>query len=166
MALTGTGYETFVVKALDYDTGGFPQSWAKLMATRHALSKYPDCGYVWMLDQNALIVDPKKSLEELVLDGKTLGDMLLRGVAVVPKSIIKTFSHVRGEDMGFIISQDREGLVTDSMIIKNGDWAKFFLEKWLNPLYRTYNFEKAERHALVSTQRRLRLPIPPLTNWE
>ncbi|KMU88884.1 alpha-1,2-galactosyltransferase [Coccidioides immitis H538.4] len=30
----------------------------------------------------------------------------------------------------------------------SGEWAKFFLDAWFDPLYRRYNFAKAETHAL------------------
>ncbi|EMT62506.1 Putative alpha-1,2-galactosyltransferase C8D2.17 [Fusarium odoratissimum] len=69
-------------------------------------------------------------------------------VIVPPDSIIKTFSHLKGEDAGLVISQDEAGLVTNSYILKNGEWAKFFIETWMDPLYQSYNFQKAERHAL------------------
>ncbi|PHH90279.1 hypothetical protein CDD83_4080 [Cordyceps sp. RAO-2017] len=143
------GYEAMVVKAYDYDTRGAPQSWAKVMALRHALSKYPDCKFIWYLDQNAYIMDPTKSLEELVLEPKTLESLMIKDYPVVPPdSIIKTFSHLRGQDVDFIVSQDKESLVHTSVIVRNGEWAKFFVETWFDPLYRSYNFQKAERHAL------------------
>jgi mannan polymerase II complex MNN11 subunit len=34
------------------------------------------------------------------------------------------------------------------MLLRSGDWAKFFLDAWFDPLYRSYNFQKAEAHAL------------------
>jgi hypothetical protein len=69
---------------------------------------------------------------------------------VPPDSIIKTFSHLKGEDVDFVLTQDKDGLSAGSFVIRNGDWAKFFLETWFDPIYRSYNFQKAETHALVS----------------
>ena len=122
------------------------------MAMRHALSKYPDCGHMWFLDEKALILDPKPSLEDHVLGKNKLAELMLPPKPIVPESIIETFEHLQTEDAALLISQDESGLATDSMIIKNGEWTKFFLEQWLDPLYRSYNFEKAERHALVRVQ--------------
>lgn len=140
-----------VVKIDDYNTGESPKSWAKIMAMRHALSKYPDATYVWFLDQNAYIMQLDKTLEEQVMKPATLEGLMIRDWSVVPPdSIIKTFSHLKGEDVNLVISQDEVGLVTNSYVLKNGDWAKFFIETWMDPLYQSYNFEKAERHALVS----------------
>ncbi|KAI1033300.1 hypothetical protein LB503_008670 [Fusarium chuoi] len=143
------GYETMVVRASDYDTGKFPRSWAKIIAMRHALSKYPDATYVWFLDQNAYIMELDKKVEEQVVNPAKLESLMIKDWSIVPPdSIIKTFSHLKGEDAGLVISQDETGLVTNSYILKNGEWAKFFVETWMDPLYQSYNFQKAERHAL------------------
>ncbi len=77
---------------------------------------------------------------------------MLKDVPVVPPdSVIKTFSHLRSDHVDLVMTQDDQGLGEGSMIIRQGDWAKFFLDSWFDPLYRTYNFQKAEVHALVST---------------
>ncbi|OAA69622.1 Galactosyl transferase [Cordyceps fumosorosea ARSEF 2679] len=143
------GYKTVITEGSQYDTAGAPTTWTKLMATHHALAKFPDCKFVWYLDQDAYIMNPSQSLEDLVLQPKQLESLMIRGQPVVPPdSIIKTFSHLRGEHIDVILSQDKSGLVHNNIIIRNGAWAKFFLETWLDPLYRSYNFQKAERHAL------------------
>ncbi|KAF4451400.1 hypothetical protein F53441_5666 [Fusarium austroafricanum] len=143
------GYEAMIVEMTDYDTGKSPRSWAKIMAMRHALSKYPEATYVWFLDQNAYIMELDKTLEEHVMNPARLESLMIRNWSIVPPdSIIKTFSHLKGEDTGLVISQDEAGLVTNSYVLKNGDWAKFFVETWMDPLYQSYNFQKAERHAL------------------
>ncbi|OAA44255.1 alpha-1,2-galactosyltransferase-like protein [Metarhizium rileyi] len=143
------GYQAMVVNALDYDTQGAPRSWAKIFAMRHALSKYPDCKFIWYLDQDAYIMDPTKSLDDQVTSPRKLESLMIKDYPVVPPdSIIKTFSHLRGENIDFIVTQDKEGLVHKSVVIRNGEFAKFFIETWFDPLYRSYNFQKAERHAL------------------
>lgn len=143
-----------IVNAYDYDTHGAPQSWAKVMAMRHALSKFPECKFVWYLDQDAYIMDPSKSLEEQVAGPRKLESLMIKDHPVIPPdSIIKTFAHLKGQDTHFVVSQDKEGLIHRSVIVRNGEWAKFFLETWLDPLYRSYNFQKAEGHGLVSSLR-------------
>jgi mannan polymerase II complex MNN11 subunit len=143
------GYEAFVVRAEDYDTKKAPASWANVLAMRHAITKFPDCTYLWFLDEHAFIMDPEQSLEQQVVSPRTLESLMIRDYPVVPPdSIIKTFSHLRGEDADLIISQDKEGLNSGSFVLRNGDWAKFFTETWFDPKYRSYNFEKAQRHAL------------------
>ena len=144
------GYGTLIAKASDYELGGAPFSWAKVVAMRHAITKYPDCKYIWYLDQHALIMNPRSKVEEHVMGTQKLEEMMLKDHPVVPPdSIIKTFSHVRARDIEFVATQDKDGLATSSIVVKNGEWAKFFLDTWFDPMYRSYNFQKAETHALV-----------------
>lgn len=122
-----------------------------LMAMRHALAKYPDCKYIWFLDQDAYIMEQRQSIDEVVMASSKLESLMIKDQPVVPPdSIIKTYGHLRGNDIDVVVAQDRTGLVHNNLIIRNGEWAKFFLETWMDPLYRSYNFQKAERHALVS----------------
>lgn len=105
---------------------------------------------MWYLDQNAFIMNPNLKVEDYVMSASKLEANMLKDLPVVPPdSIIKTFSHIKGSDVEFVISQDKEGLASSSFVIKNGEWAEFFLDTWFDPLYRSYNFQKAETHALV-----------------
>ncbi|KAI1388875.1 glycosyltransferase family 34 protein [Hypoxylon trugodes] len=143
------GYGTLLVKASDYDLNGSPTSWAKVVAMRHAITKYPDCKYLWYLEQDAFIMNPSLKVEDYVMGTSKLESAMLKDLPVVPPdSIIKTFSHLKSDDVEFVLTQDKEGLATGSFVIKNGEWAKFFLDTWFDPLYRSYNFQKAETHAL------------------
>ncbi|KAH6621389.1 galactosyl transferase GMA12/MNN10 family-domain-containing protein [Chaetomium sp. MPI-SDFR-AT-0129] len=143
------GYQTFLAKITDYDLEGSPFSWTMVVAMRDALTKFPDCHYVWFLDASSLIMNPKLKIEEHVMPSARLEELMRKDLPVVPPdSIIKTFSHLRGQDVDLVISQDKEGLSTSSFLVRNGEWARFFLETWFGPLYRSYNFQKAEVHAL------------------
>jgi len=78
-----------------------------------------------------------------------LDELMKKDFPVVPPdSIIKTFSHLKGQDVDLVLTQDKDGLSAGSFIVRNGEWARFFLETWFGPLYRSYNFQKAETHAL------------------
>ncbi|KAI5304865.1 hypothetical protein KEM56_005791 [Ascosphaera pollenicola] len=67
---------------------------------------------------------------------------------VPPDSVIRTFSHLSAKDVDLVLTQDKENLCPGSFFIRNTEWAKFFLDAWFDPLYRSYNFAKAETHAL------------------
>ena len=109
-------------------------------------------------------MDPKKSLDDIVMQSSKLESMMLRGKPVVPPdSIIRTFDHLRADDIDLVLSQDKSGLVHNNIILRNGEWAKFLLETWLDPLYRSYNFQKAERHALVRSGRCILSSVYSLT---
>lgn len=139
-----------LVSAGGYDIGSDPMSWTKVTATRHALAEFPDAKYIWYLDQHSLIMDPELDIVDHIMSSKNLEKNMIKDLPVVPPdSIIKTFSHLKGDDIDFVVTQDKEGLSAGSFVLRNGDWAEFFLDTWFDPLYRSYNFQKAETHALV-----------------
>ncbi|KAK4039122.1 galactosyl transferase GMA12/MNN10 family-domain-containing protein [Parachaetomium inaequale] len=143
------GYQTLLAKVGDYDLAGAPGSWTTVVAMRDALTKFPDCHYVWHLDASGFVMNPKLKIEEHIMKAAKLDELMKKDVPVVPPdSIIKTFSHLKGQDVDLVLTQDKEGLSAGSLIVRNGEWARFFLETWFGPLYRSYNFQKAEAHAL------------------
>jgi len=78
-----------------------------------------------------------------------LESLMITDVPIVPPdSVIKTFAGLDADRVDIIITQDKEGLSEKSFILRRGEWAKYFLDAWYDPLYRTYNFQRAERHAL------------------
>jgi hypothetical protein len=96
-------------------------------------------------------MNPDLTIEEHIMKPARLEKLMIKDHPVVPPdSIIKTFTHLKGRDVDFVLTQDKEGLSTGSFILRNGEWARFFLETWYDPIYRSYNFQKAETHALVS----------------
>jgi mannan polymerase II complex MNN11 subunit len=130
---------------------GAPASWAKVVAMRHAMTKFPDCRYLWYLDQNSLIMNPKLSIDKHLMNEDLLEKLMIKDHPVVPPdSIIKTFSHLRGDEVDFVLTQDNDGLSVSSFVVRNGQWGRYLLETWLDPIYRSYNFQKADTHALVS----------------
>ena len=144
------GYETFFPSTDDYDLmPNVPPSWATVPALRHALAKYPDTHWIFYLTSTALIMNTREPLSDKVLTPSKLESLMITDKPVVPPdSVIKTFAHLKGERVDFVLSQDHDGLAGGSLLIRNTDWAKFFLDAWFDPLYRSYNFQKAEGHAL------------------
>ncbi len=96
-------------------------------------------------------MNPDLTVEGDVMNAKKLESMMIKDQPIVPPdSVIKTFPHLEGKNIDLVLTQDKEGLAQGSFIIRRGDWSKFFLDTWFDPLYRSYNFQKADTHALVS----------------
>lgn len=151
MKLTWIGYATFFPKVKDYDLGGSPASWARVPAARHTMTNFPFSTYIWFLDQNSLIMNPDLTIEDHIMDKKRIESLMIKDQPIVPPdSVIKTWPHLKGENVELVLTQDKEGLAQGSFIVKRGDWSKFFLDTWFDPLYRSYNFQRADTHALVS----------------
>jgi mannan polymerase II complex MNN11 subunit len=116
---------------------------------RHAMTLYPQATFFFYLDPHTLIMNPTLSVEAHVVGKSRLESLMITDVPIVPPdSVIKTFAGVKGDMIDMVLTQDRDGLSERSFILRRGDWAKFLLDSWFDPLYRTYNFQKAERHAL------------------
>jgi hypothetical protein len=146
---SNSAYATFFPNTTDYPLGDNPTSWSLVPAMRHAMALYPHTPYIFYLTSTALIMNPSLSIEEHIMEPRRLESLMLVDKPVVPPdSVIKTFSHLKGDRIDFVLSQDNEGLAGGSMVIRAGEWAKFFLDSWFDPLYRSYNFQKAEAHAL------------------
>jgi mannan polymerase II complex MNN11 subunit len=136
----------------DYDdaVGESPKSWAVAPAVRHAMAQHPHAAYFFNLSPHSLIMNPTKSLKSHLLDKGRLEELMMKDVPVVPPdSIIKTFAHQKEKDVDLIITQDKEDLNPGSFILRSGEFARFFLDVWFDPLFRNYNFAKAETHGLV-----------------
>lgn len=126
-------------------------SWTRVVAMRHALSKFPDASYIWFLGQDSLIMDPKVSIHGDIMGHSNLEESMIRNQPVaLPDSVIKTSAKLAPDQVELVMTQDKGGMTPESLIMKNGEWAEFFLDVWYDPLYRSYNFKKAELHALVS----------------
>jgi hypothetical protein len=144
------GYATFFPNTTDYDLmSSTPASWSTIPALRHAMTLHPGTPWLWYLTSTALIMSPHQDLYTSIFEPRKLESVMITDQPVVPPdSVIKTFKHLRGERVDFILTQDKEGLAGGSMLVRSGEWAKFFLDAWFDPLYRSYNFQKAEGHAL------------------
>ncbi|KAJ5908811.1 hypothetical protein N7495_001493 [Penicillium taxi] len=145
------GYTNFFASTSDYEEaiGDAQRSWATVPAVRNAMATYPRAKYFFHLSPHALIMDPTKSLESHLLDKSRIETLMLKDYPVVPPdSIIKTFPYLKEKDIDLITTQDIEDLTPGSFVLRNGDFARFFLDIWFDPLFRSYNFAKAEVHGL------------------
>ena len=143
------GYATFFANVTDYDLAGAPPSWSKIPALRHAMTLYPLSTYFFYLTPLALIMNPSLSIESHIMNPARLESLMQPNQPVVPpESVIKTFSNLQASNIDLVLTQDREGLSQGSFVVRRGEWAKYFLDAWFDPLYRSYNFQKAEGHAL------------------
>lgn len=118
---------------------------------RHAMTQFPDATYLWYVDIDTFIMNPRLSVEMDIMNPAKLEEkMIIDHPVVPPDSIIHTFKHLRGDDIDLVVTQDKDGLATSSFVLRNSEWSRYFVETWFDPIYRSYNFQKAELHALVS----------------
>jgi mannan polymerase II complex MNN11 subunit len=113
------------------------------------MTRFPNTPYFLFLDDHTLIANPSLTVEEHLVKKERIESLAITDVPVVPPdSVIRTLQGVPGDLVDLLIVQDKEGLSVNSFVLRNGDWARYFLDSWFDPLYRAYNFQRAERHAL------------------
>lgn len=143
------GYQTFFPTNDQYPLRNSPPTWSRVPAMRHAMTLYPGSTFFWYIDSTALIMTPSIPIHTSLLTSSKLESLMITNAPVVPPdSVIKTFSNLKGDRIDFVVTQDKDGLAPSSFVVRNGEWAKFFLDAWFDPIYRSYNFQKAESHAL------------------
>lgn len=140
-------------------------SWAKVPAMRHAMTLFPRATYYFYLDPQALIMNMDIDIISHIMEPSRLESLMIAGVPIVPPdSVIKTFAGLKGDRVDFVLTQDKEGLSEKSFILRKGEWARYLLDAWFDPLYRTYNFQRAERHALEHIIQSVRCSIANIDN--
>ena len=112
------------------------------------MTLYPDSTWFWYLDATSLIANFSIPLTTIVSPSKLESLMIVNEPVVPPDSVIKTFGNLKGDRIDVVIAQDKEGLSVQSFVVRRGEWAKYFLDAWFDPIYRSYNFQKADCHAL------------------
>lgn len=135
---TQHGYQ-FVVKDLQKypraDLKAGAAGWTRLRVLREVLEEYPDSEWIWYLDQDAIIMDTKTSMFDHILDADRLDQLALRDTPIVPPdSVIRTLKATSADSIQFILSQDHQGLNTKSFLLRNGDFAKYLLDTWNEPV--------------------------------
>lgn len=110
---------------------------------------FPYSTWFFYLDQHALVMRPELSLEEHLLSGERLRSLMLPDKPVVPPdSVIRTYRETQPDAVDAVFTQDSSGLGSSAFVLRRGAWSTYFLDAWFDPLYRSYNFAKAEAHAL------------------
>jgi mannan polymerase II complex MNN11 subunit len=143
------GYKTFFPNSDQYTLSGAPSTWSRIPAMRHAMTLHPGSTWFWYLDHTAIITNPAIAIHSSLLTPTKLEQHMISNAPVVPPdSVIKTFGNLKGDRIDLVITQDKDGLAPSSFLVRNGEWAKYFLDVWFDPIYRSYNFQKAEFHAL------------------
>jgi mannan polymerase II complex MNN11 subunit len=112
------------------------------------MTLYPTSTFFWYLDSSAIMNTALPIHTHLLTPAKLETHMITNAPVVPPDSVIKTFGNLKGDRIDFVVTQDKDGLAPSSFVVRNGEWAKFFLDAWFDPIYRSYNFQKAESHAL------------------
>ncbi|BAP69544.1 probable alpha-1,6-mannosyltransferase MNN11 [Kluyveromyces marxianus] len=113
----------------------------KPLAIRAAMNAFPYAKYFWFVDQNGLIMDLDKSLQQHLLEPKILDAATLKSLPVIEGSNIKTYKHFDSRNAKIMIPKTENGnLDTSSFVVTPSLQGKAFLDYINDPLVRNYPF--------------------------
>ncbi|QLG75036.1 hypothetical protein HG535_0H03630 [Zygotorulaspora mrakii] len=116
--------------------------YAKPLIMRAAMHAFPKAKYLFFLDHESLIMNLDISLQQNLLDPKTLEIALLKNTPVVAESNIRTYNHFQVKNTKMIIPQSPQGFLDMSAFVVSNDlYGKAFLEFLMDKLYTTYDWE-------------------------
>ncbi|KAI5791646.1 galactosyl transferase GMA12/MNN10 family-domain-containing protein [Peziza echinospora] len=143
------GYGVFMPNSTSYKLDGAPSSWSRVPATRHAMSVFKHSEWFWFVDEDAIIMNPTISIEKHVIKPSVLKTLMIKDAPIVPPySVIHTYKFTPADKINFVLTQDDDGLSTTSYLVRQCPWSRFLLDVWMDPLFRLYGFQKAEKMAL------------------
>ncbi|KAJ6104324.1 hypothetical protein N7523_010644 [Penicillium sp. IBT 18751x] len=106
---------------------GAPIYWKNIPVLKEAFARHPDAQWEGLA-------------RNILLDHKVHG----AGGGMSSFSTPASYKH---DDISFIISQDSEGLNVGSFLMRRGDWSKWLLDLWTDPLYISQNWIFPEQDA-------------------
>ncbi|OLL26031.1 putative alpha-1,2-galactosyltransferase [Neolecta irregularis DAH-3] len=122
------------------------KSWSKVPIIRNTMAEHPHAEWFFYLDPTAIIMNPLKSLEEMLIH--PVNQIKLKDVSIVPPNgLIRTLKD-ESSQIYLIISSNEQGIYPGELLLRQGEYAKALLDTWNNVLYRQYNWERAEQSAL------------------
>lgn len=151
---------------------GAPIYWNKIPVLKEAFVRYPDAEWVWWMDMDIIIMNMTLNIYDHVLSRKGLARNILldremtgAGGGKTGYSTPSTYTH---DDINFVISLDSWGMNVGNFLMRRGEWSKWLLDLWIEPLYISQNWVFPENdawthmwqyhdvvrdHAAVTTQR-------------
>ncbi|EEB08628.1 alpha-1,2-galactosyltransferase gmh3 [Schizosaccharomyces japonicus yFS275] len=133
-----------------------PPVWAKMPAILATMDKYPQAKWIWWLDQDAIIMNKKLSLQDHLLSKKALRRSLLRNQHYLnnqdaTETHLVTPSEYSDADLdkvGLIISRDLNGLNAGSFFVRVNPIMRMFVDVWSDKAYRENKVSENEQSLL------------------
>lgn len=131
------GYHSFYYDTSHVDPEISPV-WRKMETLRQAFKTYPNAKWFWWLDQDALLMDYSYKVEDKILNGPALHQLLLKNEPLKQgiyhgDPVLKTpntYSIKDVNDMLIIVSQDQNIVNAGSMIFKRDPIIDILIDIW------------------------------------
>ncbi|ANB14090.1 Mnn10p [Sugiyamaella lignohabitans] len=147
-------YSHYFVDTSKFQTGDKAKLhpvWFKIAAIREAFEMNPAAQWVWWLDMDGLIMNPKIDLAQHllhphVLEQRLTYDRPINDVGGMFTGLVyKSRGQVRAADIDFVFSQDSLGVNAGSFFIRRSKFSSFVLDIWDSPQMIDLNFSQREQ---------------------
>ncbi|KAJ5126425.1 hypothetical protein N7526_008602 [Penicillium atrosanguineum] len=146
--------------------------WNKIPILKEAFERHPDAEWVWWMDMDIIIMNTTLNIYDHILSKEGLAHNILLDREMTGagggKSGFSTPATYKHNDINFVISLDSWGMNVGNFLIRRGEWSKWLLDLWVEPLYISQNWVFPENdawthmweyhgivrdHAAITTQR-------------
>lgn len=116
-----------------------PIFWNKIPILQEAFIRYPEAEWVWWLDLDIIIMNTSLSIYDHVLSDEGMARNILLNEpmhgAGGGETGYRTPATYKRNDINFVISLDSWGMNVGNFLIRRGEWSKWLLGLWIEPLY-------------------------------
>lgn len=130
---------------------GAPVYWNKIPILQEAFTRFPETEWVWWMDIDIIIMNMSLNIYNHVLSKEGLARILDRPMtgASGAEAGYRTPAGYRYDDINFIISMDAWGMNVGKFLMRRGDWSKWLLDLWIDPLFISQNWGFPEQDAWI-----------------
>ncbi|KAI3404947.2 MNN11 [Candida oxycetoniae] len=113
--------------------------WVRLFCLRAAMFAFPHAQWFWYLDENGLIMDMSRNIQQILLNPEALEKQMLRDQPLIPPDgLIKTYKSTKAKSIKLIAAQLDTMIETGSFFVKNDAFGKALVDIWSDKLYLNY----------------------------
>lgn len=130
---------------------GAPVYWNKIPILQEAFMRFPETEWVWWMDIDIIIMNMSLNIYDHVLSQEGLARNILLDQPMTGagggETGFRTPPEYRYDAINFVISMDAWGMNVGNFLMRRGDWSKWLLDLWIDPLFISQNWAFPEQDA-------------------
>jgi hypothetical protein len=147
------GYNYHFVNISKFDLGDVHPVWKKIPAIVDAFNTFPEAQWLFFLDLDAIIMNPRHDLSTLVLSHKGMQKALdFGGQWTGPeRAPLGTFMQEDTDltNLDMLIAQDQNGVNAGSFFLRRSKYTQWLLDMWADPFFKKMNRFGQEQEAIL-----------------
>ncbi|KAF2423289.1 hypothetical protein EJ08DRAFT_596244 [Tothia fuscella] len=149
------GYNYHFVNISQFDLEGAHPVWKKIPAIVDAFNTYPEAQWVFFLDLDAIIMNPKQDLNTLTLSHPGMQKSLdfgrqFTGSERTPLGVyMPSERDAHLQDIDMLIAQDHNGINAGSFFLRRSKYTQWLLDMWSDPFFMKMDWAGKEQDTLL-----------------